>query len=272
MGQKVKISISLVVYQHKYAQLSQLIEVILGLPFNVKLFIIDNSPDRLIESELPKSDIIEYHFCNENLGYGKAHNKALRYAANWAEFHLVLNPDILFEPNAIVALVEYMKERPNIGLLMPKVLYANGETQYLCKLFPTPFDLIMRRFIPGFLKGKLQLRLDQYELKHKNYDEVMEVPNLSGCFMFLRMEVLKIVGLFDESFFMYLEDTDLSRRINLQFQTIYYPKVSIIHQYEKGSYKSLKLLKYHIVSAFRYFNKYGWFFDTVRATINGMHK
>lgn len=130
----------------------------------------------------------------------------------------------------------------------------------------------MRRFIPGFLKGKLQLRLDQYELKHKNYDEVMEVPNLSGCFMFLRMEVLKIVGLFDESFFMYLEDTDLSRRINLQFQTIYYPKVSIIHQYEKGSYKSLKLLKYHIVSAFRYFNKYGWFFDMVRATINGMHK
>jgi GT2 family glycosyltransferase len=130
----------------------------------------------------------------------------------------------------------------------------------------------MRRFIPGFLKSRLQLRLDQYELKHKNYDEIMEVPNLSGCFMFLRMDVLRIVGLFDESFFMYLEDTDLSRRINLQFQTIYYPKVSIIHQYEKGSYKSLKLLKYHIVSAFRYFNKYGWFFDTVRTTINGIQK
>jgi GT2 family glycosyltransferase len=96
----------------------------------------------------------------------------------------------------------------------------------------------------------------------------MEVPNLSGCFMLLRVEVLKIVGLFDEQFFMYLEDTDLSRRINMQFQTIYYPQVSIVHQYEKGSYKSLKLLKYHVVSAFRYFNKYGWFLDTVRTTIN----
>lgn len=154
MGQKVKISISLVVYQHKYAQLSQLIEVILGLPFNVKLFIIDNSPDRLIESELPKSDIIEYHFCNENLELMEAHNKALRYAANWAEFHLVLNPDILFEPNAIVALVEYMKERPNIGLLMPKVLYANGETQYLCKLFPTPFRFNHAAFYSRFSKRK----------------------------------------------------------------------------------------------------------------------
>lgn len=272
MGQKVKISASIVIYKHRYAQLIDLVESIFLLPFDLRLYIIDNSPTNTLEQELPISHTIQYHFCNANLGYGKAHNKALRLAANWSEFHIVLNPDILFEPNAIVALVQYMNEKPNIGLLMPKVLYANGETQFLCKLFPTPFDLIMRRFIPGFLKSKLQKRLDQYELKHKNYDEIMEVPNLSGCFMFLRMDVLKIVGLFDESFFMYLEDTDLSRRINLQFQTIYYPKVSIIHQYEKGSYKSLKLLKYHIVSAFRYFNKYGWFYDTVRTTINGMQK
>jgi GT2 family glycosyltransferase len=272
VSQNVKISASIVVYKHRYAQLAELVNAILVLPFELKLFIIDNSPQRTLEQELPSSKCIQYHFCNANLGYGKAHNIALRLAANWSEFHLVLNPDILFEPKAIVALVDYMKVKPNIGLLMPKVLYANGETQFLCKLFPTPFDLIMRRFIPGFLKSRLQLRLDQYELKHKNYDEIMEVPNLSGCFMFLRMDVLRIVGLFDESFFMYLEDTDLSRRINLQFQTIYYPKVSIIHQYEKGSYKSLKLLKYHIVSAFRYFNKYGWFFDTVRTTINGIQK
>jgi hypothetical protein len=97
----------------------------------------------------------------------------------------------------------------------------------------------------------------------------MEVPNLSGCFMLLRVDVLNIVGLFDEQFFMYLEDTDLSRRINNQFQTMYYPEVSIIHKYEKGSYKVFKLLVYHIQSAFKYFNKYGWFFDPVRTTING---
>lgn len=272
MGKKVKISGSIVIYKHKYAQIEELLNAFLVLPFDVRLFIVDNSPNDSINADLPKSESIHYHFCNANLGYGKAHNIALRLASNWSEFHIVLNPDILFEPNAINAMVEYMSVNPNIGLLMPKVLYANGETQFLCKLFPTPFDLIMRRFIPGFLKGKLQMRLDQYELKHKDYNEIMEVPNLSGCFMFLRMDVLKIVGLFDESFFMYLEDTDLSRRINLQFQTIYYPRVSIIHQYEKGSYKSLKLLKYHIVSAFRYFNKYGWFFDTVRTTINGIHK
>jgi GT2 family glycosyltransferase len=272
VSQRIKISASIVIYKHRYAQVAELIESFLQIPFEVRLYIIDNSPQNILKQELPQSDIIQYHFCNANLGYGKAHNKAIRMVLDWSEYHIVLNPDILIEPNSIEALVDYMRAKPNIGLLMPKVLYANGETQFLCKLFPTPFDLILRRFIPGFLKSQMQVRLDQYELKHKNYNKIMEVPNLSGCFMFLRMDVLKIVGLFDERFFMYLEDTDLSRRINLQFQTIYYPKVSIIHQYEKGSYKSLKLLKYHIVSAFRYFNKYGWFFDTVRYTINGIQK
>jgi hypothetical protein len=98
----------------------------------------------------------------------------------------------------------------------------------------------------------------------------MEVPNLSGCFMLMRCDALKYAGMFDDRFFMYLEDTDLSRRINQQFQTVYYPEVSIIHHYEKGSYKSNKLLLYHISSAFKYFAKYGWFFDTVRTTVNNI--
>jgi GT2 family glycosyltransferase len=96
----------------------------------------------------------------------------------------------------------------------------------------------------------------------------MNPPVLSGCFLLVRMTIARKINFFDERFFMYLEDTDLSRRMNQQFQTVYYPEVSIIHHYEKGSYKSNKLLLYHISSAFKYFWKYGWFFDTVRTTVN----
>ena len=272
MEDSINISASIVVYKNQYKQIKSLISAILELPINLKLYIIDNSPTNILEENLPVSEKISYVFNDKNLGYGKAHNIAFKLAFDWSKYHIVLNPDILFKPNDIVSMVKFMDENPNIGLLMPKVLYADGETQYLCKLMPTPFDLIMRRFIPGLFKGILQKRLDQYELKHKDYNQMMEVPNLSGCFMFLRMDVLKIIGLFDERFFMYLEDTDLSRRINMQFQTIYYPHVSIVHHYEKGSYKSLKLLKYHIFSAFKYFNKYGWLGDTVRSTVNGINK
>jgi len=96
----------------------------------------------------------------------------------------------------------------------------------------------------------------------------MQVPSLSGCFMLLRTEVLKVVGGFDERFFMYCEDFDLCRRIGQVSKTIYYPDVSVIHNYEKGSYKNSKLLRYHIQSSVKYFNKWGWFFDKERRRIN----
>ena len=96
----------------------------------------------------------------------------------------------------------------------------------------------------------------------------MNIPNLSGCFMFLRLSTLKEVGLFDENIFMYLEDIDLNRRIHRRYKTIFYPFTEVIHQHQKESYKSKKLLKAHIKSAIYYFNKYGWICDRERTEIN----
>ena len=96
----------------------------------------------------------------------------------------------------------------------------------------------------------------------------MEVPSLSGWFMFMRVSVLKEVGGFDERYFMYAEDLDLCRRIGEVSKTIFYPGVSVVHEYEKGSYKSKKLLKYHTVSIIKYFNKWGWIFDSKRKKKN----
>ena len=149
---------------------------------------------------------------------------------------------------------------------MPKVLYPNGELQYLCKLLPTPMDLFGRRFLP--FKGIKQKRDARFELHASGYDKTMEVPSLSGCFMFMRVEVLRKVGMFDERFFMYAEDLDLCRRIGEVSKTMYYPGVTIYHAYGKGSYKNKKLLKYHICSVIKYFNKWGWIWDGKRNRIN----
>ena len=96
----------------------------------------------------------------------------------------------------------------------------------------------------------------------------MNVPYLSGCFMLLRTSTLEDVGLFDERFFLYPEDIDLTRRIHKKYKTLFYPYVSVIHEYGRGSYKSMKLLYFHIVNMCRYFNKWGWFFDKERKEIN----
>ena len=268
----VSLSCSIVIYNHHADMIDKVINELKHADIFSDIYIIDNSATSRFDASYFQSNKVHYIFNNANLGYGKAHNIALHKALQKNSYHIILNPDIEVTLKAVLTCVDYMNREQNVGLLMPKVLYPNGKTQYLCKQIPTPFDLIMRRFIPSFLKPMFQARLDAYELKFKDFSMSMEIPNLSGCFMFIRCEALKTVGLFDENFFMYLEDTDLSRRINSQYKTVYYPEASIIHHYEKGSYKNYKLLKYHIQSAFYYFNKWGWLFDPTRSTINNLLK
>ena len=99
----------------------------------------------------------------------------------------------------------------------------------------------------------------------------MNVPYLSGCFMFLRVAALKDVGLFDEKIFMYGEDADLCRRLfEFGYKNIYLPNINIVHAFQKGSHKSVRLTWIGIKSAFYYFNKWGWFFDKKRNSINAL--
>jgi GT2 family glycosyltransferase len=235
-----------------------------------RIYLIDNSPTDILSFLAGLDSRVEYIFNNANLGFGKAHNIALKRSIEEnIPYHLVLNPDVYFEKGVLEELYNFMEANKDVGLVMPKVLYPDGNIQHLCKLLPTPLDLFGRRFL-NFVPFKkiVEKRNEVYELRFTGYDKIMEVPYLSGCFMFIRTEVLKKVGLFDERFFMYLEDTDLSRRVHIVSKTIYYPVVSIYHEYGKGSYKNLKLLKYHLDSAIKYFNKYGWLFDKERDEIN----
>jgi GT2 family glycosyltransferase len=265
-----RLNISIVLYHNREEQIKKAIESVLNTDLNITLYLVDNSStDSLRELERIDKRIV-YIFNNSNLGFGKAHNIALKKSIEKnIPYHLVLNPDVYFEKGVLEELYDFMENNKDVGLVMPKVLYPDGNIQYLCKLLPKPLDLFGRRFLNlGPFRKIVEKRNEIYELRFTGYDKIMEVPYLSGCFMFIRTEVLKKVGLFDERFFMYLEDTDLSRRIHRVAKTVYYPYVYIYHEYGKGSYKSLKLLYYHIKSAIKYFNKYGWLFDKEREEIN----
>ena len=202
-----------------------------------------------------------------NLGYGSGHNIGIRKAVEkGAIYHVVLNPDIYWNDSVIETLSHFMDSHSDCGLVMPQILYPNGNIQYLCKLLPTPMDLFGRRFIP--IRKYQEKSADRYELHFTGYDKVMEVPSLSGCFMFMRVDVLMKVGGFDERFFMYAEDVDLCRRIGEISKTMFYPMVTVYHEYDKGSYKNRNLLKYHLCSVVKYFNKWGWVFDKKRVQRN----
>jgi GT2 family glycosyltransferase len=263
----IDITCSIVLFHNPAEEVRKAIESFLNCNRNIKLYLVDNSSNDLLRYQFI-SPQLEYIFNGRNLGYGAGHNLAIQKAMGKSRYHLVLNPDVEFKPEILDSLFDFMELNNEAGLVMPKVFYRNGQVQYLCKKLPSPSDLILRRFLPGRLQSFFKKHLEEYELKHKNYNSIMEVPNLSGCFMFIRTEVFSNVGMFDERYFLYLEDTDLCRRINEDYRTVYYPGVSIIHGYSKASYKSFKLMKFHLQSSVKYFNKWGWFKDLKRIAIN----
>lgn len=261
------ISCSIVLFHNPVEEVRKAVESVLNCRKKIKLYLVDNSSNDSLRFQFisPK---IEYIFTGRNMGFGAAHNVAIKRAKGRSKYHLILNPDVEFEPETLDGLSDFMDQYGDVGLVMPKVLYRNGDIQYLCKRLPSPTDLLFRRFLPGPVKSIFKDRLDMYELRDKDYNSAMEVPNLSGCFMFVRNEVFSKVGGFDERYFLYLEDTDLCRRINRHYRTVYYPVETIIHGYRKASYKSFRLLRHHLKSSVLYFNKWGWFSDRNRALIN----
>ncbi|MBU1927531.1 glycosyltransferase family 2 protein [bacterium] len=262
----ILVNASIVLYHNKREQLKKVIESFLGTQLDVMLYLVDNSADDSLSDLAALDNRIIYIFNNANVGYGAGHNVAIRKSIEMdIDYHVVLNPDLSFEGSVIDSIYEYMQNHQDVGNLMPKILYPNGENQYLAKLLPTPFDWIARRFLPAKFTKTMT---DKFELRYTGYDEVMNVPFLSGCFMFLRTKALKDVGLFDEDIFMYMEDVDLNRRIHAKYKTVYYPDVHIFHEYERGSHKNFKLLLISIESSIKYFNKWGWIFDKERKSIN----
>ena len=273
------ITASIVTYNNNLLDLEGILRSLLISPVQ-KVWVVDHSDTFTgLEGELQeymrKDDEFLKHeergfrleyIKHTNKGYGSGHNVALRKAMEeGSHYHLVVNPDVWFGAEVIPALWRLMEEDETIAQVMPKVLFLNGSVQCLAKLLPTPLDLFGRFFLPGKLIAK---RNDRFELKHSGYDKMMNVPYLSGCFMFLRMSALKSEGLFDERFFMYIEDTDLTRRLHVKYKTLFFPSVCIYHRFSRLSYHKWRLLLVHITSVIKYFNKWGWIYDRERRRFN----
>lgn len=260
---------SIVLYNNNREILKETINSFLATDFKIKLYLMDNSPLPLLENVV-EDERVQYIYLNANRGFGAGHNAIMRQFSRLGKYHLVLNPDIFFRKGTLEKLYRYMEENPDVGNVMPRIVYPNGDLQYLCKLLPTPMDWIGRMFIP-FERIREQIN-NSFEMRFADYSKEMNVPYLSGCFMFLRKSVIEEIGVFDEGIFMYGEDTDLNRRICQRYRTMYYPEATITHAFEKGSHKSFRLFWIHVKAAVYYLNKWGWFFDKERRAINRKKK
>lgn len=255
------ISISIVLFNSPEKIYLPLVKKLINSDLDLILVIVDNDD---IEKKFSKSKKICYIKNNKNYGFGKSHNIALKKIAFKSKFHLFVNPDIRFSISDLIRLIEYMKTNKDIDILMPNIKNFYGHKLHYCKKLPNPIDLLTRRFFP-FIKT-------DYEIKNLKNKFVKNIPNLSGSFLLTRTNAIKKIGGFDERFFLYMEDVDLVRRIRMLGQTMFFPKVTVFHQEQRGSYKSYRLLLLHIISCIKYFNKWGWFFDKRRKQLNNQLK
>ena len=192
-----------------------------------------------------------------NLGFGASHNLALAQAHS--TYHLVLNPDAELAPDALVAALDFLAAHPGCGLLSPAVRDARGALQHLCRRPPGVFDLFLRGFAPAALRARFRARLDRYELREHPADLVLwDPPIVSGCCMLFRTELLRRLGGFDERFFLYFEDYDISLRAARLTRLARLPAMEIVHHGGHAARKGWRHMMLFTRSAAQFFLRHGW--------------
>ena len=264
MKEKVMITISIVTFKTETVELQKCLDS-LQSELVSKIYVIDNSKQNYLEDFCKGKNKVEY-IPSENVGYGAAHNIGIKKAiADKSKYHLVLNSDVYFERNVLEKIVEYMDANTDIAMVQPIIIYPDGKMQYTCRLLPTPANLIFRRFLPSKMVERMNNR---YMLKFFDHKREMNIPYHQGSFLFFKTECFEKVGLFDERFFMYPEDIDITRRMHREYRTMFWPGVTVVHAHRAASYKSIKMLRIHMWNMCKYFNKWGWLFDKERREWN----
>lgn len=257
---KIKVSVAVVFYNPTKVDVMQTLGNIQKLDsieqISFSFYLIDNaSTGKGLFNFIPKR-LNHNIYCkklNENKGFGSGHNSVLNDLTS--DFHIIMNPDVeLKDLTGVIEAISYMKGHNNVGLLSPLVRNKdNGEIQYLNRKLPTVFDLFIRFLGPNVFKK----RQEKFVKKEHGYDHIQEEENATGSFMIVRTSAFIELNGFDERFFMYFEDTDLTRRISKNYQVVFSPLLTVKHVWRRENH-SLKGFVPMIKSMVLYFNKWGW--------------
>lgn len=234
-----------------------------------EVFLIDNDSHdgsaAMVESEHPWVHLIAN---KENFGFAKANNQAFKLAKG--EFVLLLNPDTKVLPGAIGTLLEFIQNKPQAGVVAPKLLNTDMSIQRSCRKFPTFANMLYeliglsKMYKPGTEAGA---KFREYKMLDWNHDDEREVDQPEGACLLLRQGVIDQVGVLDEGFFMLFEEVDWCYRIKKSGWQIWFtPRAQIIHHYGQSikQVKAKMILSSHR-GLFRFWHKHyrgnRWYLD-----------
>ncbi|MDE7292966.1 MAG: glycosyltransferase family 2 protein [Oscillospiraceae bacterium] len=219
----------------------------------ITVYIVDNNSTdgtpELVAEKFPKVKLVR---SKENKGFGAGHNMILNEINS--EYHFIVNPDIKLTSDIVTDMCKFLSENPDIVMAVPKFLYEDGSEQFTPKKTPTVRYMLggrLERFGGVFRKWRRE-----YTFADRNVTETTDVGFCSGCFIAVRTEVFRAVGGFDERYFLYSEDADLTRMAQKYGRTVYTPQFSVIHLWERAYMKSRKYFFIQLSSMFKYFLKW----------------
>jgi O-antigen biosynthesis protein len=194
-----------------------------------EVWVVDNcSSDGSVEMINQKHNWVQLICNTENVGFAKANNQAINLARG--EFVLLLNPDTIVCEDTFAQCLLYLDENNYVGALGIRMIDGSGNFLRESKRgLPTPTTAIFRAVGLSYVFPRSS-RFSRYYMGHLVNNRNAEVPILAGAYMMIRKTALDVAGNFDETFFMYGEDIDLSYRIDRAgFTNSYFGLSSIIH-------------------------------------------
>ena len=227
-----------------------------------EVIVVDNaSNDSCLErvaQEFPQTKRVKLAV---NRGYAAGNNAGLRLAQG--EYVLILNPDITVLKGNLDQLIRFMDSQPKVGLAGPRLVNPDGSLQYSAYRFPSFWLPLFRRTFLGSLPSSRKL-LAHYQMFDWDHRANQPVDWLLGACLIVRRSALNKVGLLDERYFLYVEDTDWCRRFwQAGWQVFYIAEVEFVHFHERlsaqASFGGLfsRVTWVHIASWLKYFRKWG---------------
>ncbi len=232
----------------------------------VAVYVVDNSVDQA-RQEAAKAVVdawpgdssfqLSYLAQPENRGFGAGHNSVISDLDS--DYHLVLNPDVELSEDALSVGLATLRDDRGIALVSPRVSGDDGRQEFLCKRYPSVLVLVLRAFAPRFIRRIFYRRLWRYEMRDAcSGSREAEIMLASGCFMLVRTRALQGAGGFNDGYFLYFEDFDLSLRLGGQGRLVFNPAMRIVHHGGYAASKGIQHVRYFLRSGVMFFNQHGW--------------
>ena len=249
------LSACLVLY-HCGDEISQALRCIQNADLEVDVFLSDNSPEDMTAEKMqwlfPGVTVLPQ---KSNIGFGRANNAVLPWLKS--KYHLIMNPDVTFDPNLLTRMIAYMEKHPGIAILTPRVLNEDGSEQFLPKK-----KVSVHYLLGGLLEkfgGVFQRWRNEFTLADMVVQHPLPVEFATGCFLLIRTEIFRHLNGFDPRFFLYQEDSDLSRRVIEERlgSIVYHPEMVVTHRWARENTRTFRGRMRQIRSVLKYFRKWG---------------